>query len=84
MLYGEVKEAPNVSVEYQAADQIPSFYVALESLQSSSRRIAAVYKRQLTFNKRLLLFLAFDLFTDDKGLEKGFHSSPNSRKSLEE
>ena len=66
MLYGGVKEAPNVSVEYQAADQIPSFYVALESHPSS--RIAAVYKCQLTFNKRLLCSLAFDLLTDDKGL----------------
>ena len=35
MLYGGVKEAPNVSVEYQAADQILSFYVALESLPTS-------------------------------------------------
>ena len=42
VLYGGVKEAPNVSAEYQAADQIPSFYVALESLPSS--QIAAVYK----------------------------------------
>ena len=66
VLYGGVKEAPNVSAEYQAADQIPSFYVALESLPSS--RITAVYKCQLTFNKRLLCSLAFDLLTDDKGL----------------
>ena len=66
MPYGGVKEAPNVSVEYQAADQILSFYVALESLPSS--RITAVYKCQLTFNKRLLYSFAFDLITDDKGL----------------
>ena len=30
LLYGGVKEAPNVSLEYQATDQIPSFYVALD------------------------------------------------------
>ena len=65
MLYGGVKEAPNVSVEYQAANQILSFYVVLESLPSS--RIAAVYKCQLMFNKRFLRSLAFDLLTDDKG-----------------
>ena len=29
MLYGGVEDSPNVSVEYQAADQILSFYVAL-------------------------------------------------------
>ena len=66
VLYGGVKEAPNVSAEYQAADQILSFYVPLESLPSS--RIAAVYKYQLTFNKRFLCSLAFDLLTDEKGL----------------
>ena len=66
VLYGGVKEAPNVSAEYQAADQIPSFYVALESLPSS--RITAVYKRQLTFNKWLLCSLAFGLLTAKKGL----------------
>ena len=62
----ELRKLQTVSVEYQAADQILSFYVALESLPSS--RIAAVYKWQLTLNKRLLCSLAFDLLTDDKGL----------------
>ena len=57
----DLRKLQTVSVEYQAADQILSFYVALESLPNS--RIAAVYKCQLTFNKRL-----FDLLTGDKGL----------------
>ena len=69
----QLRKLLKVSVEYQADDQIPSFYVALESLPSS--RIAAVYKCQLTFNKRLLCPVTFDLLTDDKGLLKGFHSS---------
>ena len=34
-LYGGVEDSLNVRVEYQAADQILSFYVALESLSSS-------------------------------------------------
>ena len=42
MLYGGVKEAPNVSVEYQAVDQIPSFYVALVGIVHTAMELLAM------------------------------------------
>ena len=79
VLYGGVKEAPNVSVEYQASDQILSFYVALESLPSSW--IAAVFKCQLTFNKRFLRRVSMGL-TDRRKTAQNLVDSRKNWKNL--
>ena len=80
-LYGGVEDSLNVRVEYRAADQILSFYVALESLSSSW--IAALYKCKSTFNKRLLCSVLLSTYLQMTKACKRDFTHLNSHKSLE-